>query len=91
MVPEPITLESKSTIPPSYILLLDIGIDRNDSVIIFQDLSCKGNNFHKILHDLIHIGDYKYVSKKEVNKGRCREPLHYLEWVATLDPIRPPP
>ena len=41
MVPEPITLESKSIIPPSHILLLDIGIDYNDSVMIFQDWSCK--------------------------------------------------
>ena len=27
MVPEPITFEPKSTIPPSHILLLDTGID----------------------------------------------------------------
>jgi len=37
MVPEPITLELKSTISPSRILLLDIGIDHDDSVMIFQD------------------------------------------------------
>jgi len=37
MVLEPITLESKSIILPSPILLLDIGIDQNDSVMIFQD------------------------------------------------------
>jgi len=30
MVPEPITLEPKSTIPPRHILLLDIDIDHND-------------------------------------------------------------
>ena len=41
LVPEPIILEPKSIIPPSYILLLDIGIDHDDSVIIFQDWSCK--------------------------------------------------
>jgi len=35
MVPEPITLESKLIIPPSHILMLDIGIDHNDSVMIF--------------------------------------------------------
>ena len=36
-VPEPIILEPKSTISHSHILLLDIGIDRDDSVMIFQD------------------------------------------------------
>ena len=36
LVPEPIILEPKSTIPLSHILLLDIGIDHDDSVIIFQ-------------------------------------------------------
>jgi len=35
MVPEPITFEPKLTIPPSYILLLDISIDQNNSVMIF--------------------------------------------------------
>ena len=65
LVPEPIILESKSTIPPSHILLLDIGIDHNDSVMIFQDWSYKGNKFHdRIFHDPIHIGDCKYVIKR---------------------------
>ena len=60
--------------------------------MIFQDWSCKGNNFHdRILHDPIKIGDCKYVNKKDVNKGGFREPPHYLDWVAMLDPIRPPP
>jgi len=35
LVPEPIILESKSTISPNHILLLDIGIDHDDSVMIF--------------------------------------------------------
>ena len=37
LVFEPIILEPKSTIPSSHILLLDIGIDHDDSVMIFQD------------------------------------------------------
>ena len=37
MVPEPITLELKLATPPSHILLLDIGIDHDDSIMIFQD------------------------------------------------------
>ena len=62
MVPELITLEPKSSNSSYHIPLLDISIDHNDSVMIFQDWSCKRNNFHdRILHDPIHIGDYKYV------------------------------
>jgi len=37
MVLEPITLKPMTTNPPSHILLLDIGIDHDDSVMIFQD------------------------------------------------------
>ena len=92
IVSEPITFEPKSIIPPSHILLLDIGIDHNDLVMIFQDWSCKRNKFHdRIFHDPIHIGDCKYVNRKGVNKGRFREPPHHLDWVATLGPIRPSP
>ena len=75
-----------------HILLSDIGIDHNDSVMIFQDWSCKGNKFHDgIFHDPIHIGDCKYVNRKEVNKAGFCEPPYYLDWVATLDRIRLPP
>ena len=88
MVPEPIIPESKSTILPSHILLLDIGMDHDDSVMIFQGW----NKFHdRIFYNPIHIADCKYVNRKEVNKGGFRESPHYLVWVATLDPIRPPP
>ena len=62
------------------------------TLMIFQDWSYKGNKFHdRILHDPIHIGDYKYANINGVNKGGFHEPPHYLDWVATLDPIRPPP
>ena len=72
--------------------MLDIGIDLDDSMMIFQDWSCEGNKVHdRIFHDPIHIGDYNYVNIKEVNKGGFREPPHYFDWVATLGPIRPPP
>ena len=91
LVPEPIILEPKSTIPSSHILLLDISIDHGDSVMIFQDWSCKGSKFHdKIFHDSIHIGDCKYVNRKKINKSGFRELPHYLDWVTTLGPIRPP-
>jgi len=88
MVPEPITLELKSAIPSSHILLLDIGIDHDDSMVIFQDWSYEGDNFHdRILFDPIYIGNCKYINKKEVNKGGFRKPPHYLNWVAIFGPI----
>jgi len=59
--------------------------------MIFQDWSCKGNNFlDRIFHDHIYIGDCKYVSRKEANKGEFSEPPHYIDRVATLGPIQPP-
>ena len=92
LVPEPIILESKSTILPSPILLLNIGIDHDDSVMVFQDWSCKGSKFQeRIFHDPIHTGDCKHVNIKEVNKGRSRELPRYLIWAAFRGPIRPPP
>ena len=66
LVSEPIILEPKSTIPPSHTLLLDIGIEHDDSVMIFQDWTCKGNKFYdRIFHDPIHIGDCNYVHYKK--------------------------
>ena len=80
LVLEPIALEPKSTIPSSHILLLDIGIDYDDYVMIFQDWSCKGNNFHdRIFHDPIYIGDCNYIHSKEVYKGGIHEPPYYLD------------
>ena len=71
----------KSSIPQNHILLLDQDIGHNDSVMIFQDWSCKGNNFqYRILHDPINIRDCKYVNRKEVNKDRFCKPPHYLDW-----------
>ena len=88
LVPAPIILEPKSTIPQSHILMLDIGIDHDDSVMNFQDWLCKGNKFRdRIFHDPIRIGDCNYVQKKEINEGEFRVPLYYLDWVAKLGPI----
>ena len=67
-------------------------IDHDDSVVIFQDRSCEWNKFYdRIFYDPIHIGDYNYVNREEVNKGGFRELPYYFDWVATLGPIRPPP
>ena len=64
--------------------------------MIFQNWSCKGNNFYdRILHDPIHTEDCKYVNRKDVNKDGFHEPPYYLDWAATIGPIRsqlePPP
>ena len=62
------------------------------TVMILQDWSYEGDNFHdRILHDPIHIGDYKYINRKEVNKDGFCKPPHYLDWVVMFDPIRPLP
>ena len=45
LIPEPIILETKSTIQLSHILLLDIGIDHDDSVMIFRYCHVKGISF----------------------------------------------
>ena len=79
------------TISSSHIFFIGHRYRHDDSVMIFQDWSCKGNKFHeKIFHDPIHIiRDCNYVNRKEVNKCEFREPPHYFDWVTTLDPIRP--
>ena len=80
LVPKLFISESKSSISQNHILLLDQGSDHNDSVIIFQDWSCKRNNFHdRILHDPIHVGDCQYVNRKEINKGGFHEPPYYFD------------
>ena len=87
LVPEPIILELKSTIPPSHILLLDQGIDHNDFEMIFQDWSYKGDNFHvRILHDPIQSRGSNTVNKKEVIEGGFFENPCYLDWAVTVIP-----
>jgi len=80
LVPEHFTLEPKSTIQPSHILLLDQGIDHNDSKMVFQDWSYKEDNFHiRILHDPNQLGNDKTVNKKEVIRSEFCELPHYLD------------
>ena len=80
LVPAPFISGPNSSIPQSHILLLDLGIEKNDSEMICQDCSYKGDNFHdRILHDPIHIRDCKNINKKEVIKGEFRKPPHYLD------------
>ena len=62
-VPIPFIVEPKSSIPQNHIPLLDQALD---PMMISQDWSYNLKNFHaRILHDLIHIGDYKNVNRKE--------------------------
>ena len=71
---------------------MDQDLHQYDSVMISQDWSYNREKFHaRILHDPIHIGDYKNVNKKEVMKGGFYKISQYLDWAETLGPIRPPP
>jgi len=88
----PFIIEPKSSIPQNHIPLLDQGLDQYDSVMIFQDWSYNREKFHaKILHDPIHIGKYKNANKKEKIKCEFHKNAHYLDWIETLGPMRPPP
>ena len=60
--------------------------------MIFQDWSYNRDDFHvRILYDHNQIGDNNNVNRKEVIKGGFFEIPHYLDWAATLGPIRLPP
>ena len=73
-IPKPKSSNSSNHIP-----LLDIDIDHNDSVKIFQYWSYKGDNFYvKIFHDPIPFGDCKNVNKKEVIKCGFLDNPQYL-------------
>ena len=90
-VPIPFIIEPKSSISQNHIPLLDQDLDQYDSVMISQDWHITGKKFHaRILHDPIHIGEYKNVKKKEVIKGGFHENSQYLDWAETLGSIRPP-
>jgi len=85
-------LEPKSTIPPSHILLLDQGIDHNDSEMIIQDWSYNRDDFNgRVLHDPIHLGGCNSVNRKDVIEGGFHDNPQYLDWAATLGPIGQPP
>ena len=61
-------------------------------MMISQDWSYNQKKFHaRILHDPIHIGEYKNANKKEDIKGEFHENSQYLDLVETLDPMRPAP
>ena len=56
--------------------------------MISQDWSYNWEKFHaRILHDPIHIGEYKNVSKKEVMKDGLYENPQYLDCAETLGPM----
>ena len=80
--------ETKSTISSNHILLLDYGIDQNDSEMIFKDWSNNRDDFNvRILHDPIQFGDNKNVNRKDVIKDGFLETPHYLDWAVMLGPI----
>ena len=88
--PQPLILEPKSTIPPSYILLLDQRIDHIDSEMIFQDWSHNRDAFNiRVLHDPIHLGICNTVNKNEVVKGGFLDNPRNLDWAEMIGPILP--
>ena len=71
---------------------MDLGIEQNDSEMIFKEWSYNRDDFNvRILHDPNQLGGDKIVNKKEVIKGGYLENSHYLDWAVTLDPIQQPP
>jgi len=92
LVPIPFIVKPKSSILQNHISLLDQGLDQYDSMMISQDWSYNRKKFYiRILHDPIHIGEYKNVNKKAVIKGGFHENSQYLDWAEMLGPMRPPP
>ena len=62
LVPASCIPEPKSSIPQNHIPLLDLGIEHNDSEMIFQDWSYKQDDFNvRILHDHIQFRGCKTV------------------------------
>jgi len=91
-VPILFIVEPKSFIPQNHIPLLDQSLDQYDSVMISQDWSYNRKKFYtRILHDPIHIGEYKNANKKVKIKSRFHENSQYLDWTETLGPMRSPP
>ena len=89
--PVPLISDLKSSNSSNHIPLLDIGIDHNDSVIIFQDCSYNRDDYNvRVSHDPIQFGDNKTVNKKDIIKCGFFENPRYLDWAATLGLIRPP-
>ena len=43
------------------------------------------------MHNPTHIGDCNTVNKKEIIEGGFQDNPQYLDGVATIGPIRPPP
>ena len=88
----PFIVKPKSSFPQNHVPLLDKGLDQYDCMMIFQDWSYNWKKFHaRKLHDLIHIGDYKNVNRKEVMKGGFYENSQYLDRTEMLGPMRLPP
>ena len=60
--------------------------------MISEDWLYNWKKYHaRILHDPIHIEEYKNVNRKEVMKGEFYENSQYLDWAETHGQMRPPP
>ena len=83
----PVPFTSKSIIFQNHTLLLDKNVDKNDSVIIFENRKLDLDKFlDKTIQSIILLLGHV----REVIGGFLPEP-RYLDWVATLGSVRPPP
>ena len=83
----PVLFVSKSIICQNHTSLLDKNVEEHDSVIIFENWKLDGDNFlNKTIQSIILL----LGRIREITGGFLQDP-RYLDWVATLGPIRPPP
>jgi len=83
----PVPFESKSIISQNHTSLLDKTVDETDSIIIFENWPLDGDNLlNKTIQSIILLLGHV----RKVIGGFLNDP-RYLDWVATLGPIRPPP
>ena len=89
----PIPFEPKSIIFHNHTSLLDKGVEQHDTRNIFENWKFDENNFldednflNKTIHSIILLlGRIREVI------GRFMQDPRYLDWAATLGPVRPPP
>ena len=78
-------MTSKSIIPSFHTPFWDKAVDTINSEYNYELWKFDGE---------LLKNDYTYILvgyTREILGGFLREILHYLDWVATLGPIRPPP
>ena len=81
----PVSMTSKSIIPSFHTPFWDKEVDTIDSEIHYEIWTFDGVKILKNNFTYILVGYVREIS------GGFHQILYYLDWVATLGPIRPPP